>query len=96
MPSRPTETDWSPPARFVDEQLWGPYWRWHHTHAFSPVDGGTLVEDTVVYSPIGGAVMHGLIVKRDLERIFTFRQHEILKQFAVAARESIAVGIERI
>lgn len=84
------------PARFVDEQLWGPYWRWHHTHTFAAVDGGTMVEDTVRYSPIGGALMHGLMVKRDLERIFTFRQHAILKQFEVVAREPIAVRIDRI
>ena len=55
-----------------------------------------MVEDTVRYSPIGGALMHGLMVKRDLERIFTFRQHAILKQFEVVAREPIAVRIDRI
>ena len=96
VPWRTRISDWSPPARFVDEQLWGPYWRWHHTHAFSQTDGGTLVEDTVVYSPVGGAMMHALMVKRDLERIFTFRQRAILSQFAVDAREPIAVRIERI
>ena len=96
VPWRTRISDWSPPARFVDEQLWGPYWRWHHTHAFAATDGGTLVEDTVLYSPIGGAAMHALMVKRDLERIFTFRQHEILKQLEVTAREPIAVSIARI
>ena len=55
-----------------------------------------MVEDTVRYSPIGGALMHGLMVKRDLERIFTFRQHAILKQCEVVAREPIAVRIDRI
>ena len=40
--------------------------------------------------------MHALMVKRDLERIFTFRQHEILKQLEVTAREPIAVSIARI
>ena len=96
VPWRTRISDWSPPARFVDEQVWGPYWRWHHTHTFTAVDGGTLVEDTVLYSPIGGALMHGLMVKRDLARIFTFRQHEILQQFQVTAREPVAVQIDRI
>ena len=38
-------------------------------------------------------MMHALMVKRDLERIFTFRQHAILAQFNVAAREPIAVRL---
>ncbi len=66
------------------------------TDRFVAVDGGTLVEDTVLYSPIGGALMHGLMVKRDLQRIFTFRQHQILKQFQVEARGPIAVQIDRL
>ena len=66
------------------------------TERFVAVDGGTLVEDTVLYSPIGGALMHGLMVKRDLQRIFTFRQHQILKQFQVEARGPIAVQIDRL
>lgn len=96
VPWRTLISDWTPPARFVDEQLWGPYWRWHHTHTFAEADGGTLVEDTVSYSPIGGSLMHGLMVRRDLERIFTFRQHEILRQFNVAARDPIEVSIARV
>lgn len=96
VPWRTRISQWSPPTRFVDEQLWGPYWRWHHTHAFSDANGGTLVEDTVLYSPVGGAIVHAVIVKRDLERIFTFRQHAILAQFGVPAREPITVRIDRI
>lgn len=96
VPWRTRISDWTPPAQFVDEQLWGPYWKWHHTHGFTAVAGGTLVTDTVLYSPIGGAVMHGLMVKRDLERIFTFRQHAILEQFNVDSLEPIVVSIERI
>jgi len=96
VPWRTRISDWSPPARFVDEQLWGPYWKWHHTHSFTAVEGGTLVDDTVVYSPIGGALLHGLMVKRDLARIFTFRQQAILNQFNVAVREPIAVRFDRI
>jgi ligand-binding SRPBCC domain-containing protein len=96
VPWRTRISDWTPPAQFVDEQLWGPYWKWHHTHRFTAVEGGTLVQDTVVYSPIGGAMMHGLMVRRDLERIFTFRQHAILEQFDVATPDPIAVSIERV
>jgi len=82
---------WNPPHMFVDQQLRGPYWLWHHTHTFTPVDGGTMVEDTVRYRPIGGALVHDLFVKRDLERIFLFRQEEILRVFDVTARDPITV-----
>lgn len=86
-------TDWSPPFSFADKQIKGPYRLWHHLHAFRAVDGGTLVEDTVHYRPFGGRLVHRLFVKRDLERIFTFRQEEVLRVFAVPAREPVRVEI---
>jgi ligand-binding SRPBCC domain-containing protein len=88
--------EWQPPHRFVDQQLRGPYRRWHHTHTFTPVAGGTLVEDTVRYRPLGGALVHALFVGRDLEGIFTFRQEEILNAFGVTARDPISVSIEPV
>jgi ligand-binding SRPBCC domain-containing protein len=86
-------TEWNPPFTFVDEQLSGPYRLWHHTHSFNAVDGGTMVEDTVRYRPVGGALVHRLFVARDLQRIFMFRQQEILAAFGVPARDPIAVAI---
>ncbi|MCC7178567.1 MAG: SRPBCC family protein [Acidobacteria bacterium] len=88
--------EWQPPHRFVDRQVRGPYRLWHHTHTFTPVAGGTLVEDTVRYRPIGGALVHGLFVRRDLEGIFRFRQEEILNVFGVAARDPITVSIQPV
>lgn len=89
-------TDWDPPHRFVDEQLRGPYWLWRHTHTFIPADAGTLVEDHVLYRPIGGALVHAAFVRRDLERIFTFRQRAILDVFGVEASEPLRVTIEPV
>jgi ligand-binding SRPBCC domain-containing protein len=43
--------------------------------------GGTLMRDTVRYAlPFGplGELAHRLLVKRDLERIFDFRQAAVL------------------
>jgi ligand-binding SRPBCC domain-containing protein len=85
--------EWRPPYQFVDQQLKGPYWSWHHTHTFTAADGGTLVEDTVRYRPLGGRIVHQLFVRRDLERIFVFRQQEILAAFGVPSREPITVSI---
>jgi hypothetical protein len=78
--------DWVPGVRFVDVQLAGPYRLWHHTHEFEADGaGGTVMRDVVRYAlPYGplGRLVHALIVRRDLDRIFAFR-HE-----AVAARLS--------
>ena len=74
-------TEWNPPDHFVDVQLRGPYTLWHHTHTFEERDGGTLCIDDVRYRPRGGALMNWLFVRRDVERIFDYRQqrlHEIL------------------
>lgn len=48
------------------------------------------------YRPIGGALVHGLFVRRDLEGIFRFRQEEILNVFGVAARDPITVSIQPV
>lgn len=73
-------TAWEPPHRFVDEQLAGPYERWHHEHVFRPVDGGTEVADTVTYAlPFGplGRLAHAILVRRQLESIFEYRSEKL-------------------
>ena len=35
------------PFRFVDEQLRGPYRRWHHEHTFAAIEGGTYAGDII-------------------------------------------------
>ena len=70
-------TEWSPPHRFVDVQLNGPYTLWHHTHTFEERDGGTLCRDDVRYRPRGGALMNWLFVDRDVKKIFDFRQERL-------------------
>jgi len=62
---------------FVDEQIKGPYRWWVHLHRFRPVPGGVEVSDRVEYEmpfgPLGG-LAHVLLVRRQLEAIFGFRQ----------------------
>jgi ligand-binding SRPBCC domain-containing protein len=76
--------EWSPPHRFVDAQLRGPYAVWRHTHEFEALPGGgTLMRDTVRYRPglwpLGELAMP--LVRRDLEAIFDFRRHAVARRF---------------
>ena len=80
-----TRIEWfDPPHAFVDAQVSGPYRLWHHTHVFEPDGrGGTIMRDRVRYAlPLGpfGAIAHLLFVKRDLRRIFAFRQQAVARR----------------
>ena len=77
--------EWTPPHRFVDTQLRGPYTLWHHTHTFEERDGGTLCIDDVRYHPRGGALMNWLFVRRDVEKIFAYRTEQLRERFGVTA-----------
>ncbi len=74
-------TEWSPPHRFVDVELRGPYTLWRHTHTFEERDGGTLCLDEVRYRPRGGALVNWLFVRRDVERIFAYRRARLIERF---------------
>ena len=72
--------EYDPPVRFVDVQVLGPYARWEHRHLFLETDGGTRVEDRVTYQlPLGplGRLMHALVVRRQLDRIWSYRSAKI-------------------
>lgn len=76
-------SQWQPPFRFVDRQLIGPYKTWVHEHTFEDLgEGRTLVSDHVHYIPRGGRLIHELFVRRDLEKIFRFRQDKLREMFA--------------
>jgi len=83
-------TDWTPPRQFVDVQLTGPYTLWHHTHLFEEKDGGTLCSDHVRYRPRGGALVHWLFVRRDVEKIFDYRRQRLQELFCAKAGEVLA------
>lgn len=74
--------EWQPPYRFVDEQVRGPYRQWIHTHTFEPRGGGTLAGDVVQYAVPFDFIAHTLFVRRDIEKIFAFRQETLRKRFA--------------
>lgn len=85
---------WDPPHRFVDQQLKGPYERWHHTHTFTPTsDGGTLCKDRVEYRPAGGPLaplVNKFFVQRDVVNIFKYRTVEIAKRFGYVRKDAPA------
>ena len=78
---------WEPPHRFVDRQVRGPYRLWHHEHVFEPRGSGTLCQDEVHYAVPGGRLIHWLLVKRDVRRIFEYRQEQLLALFPSKPRE---------
>ena len=84
-------SEWVPVQRFVDEQLVGPYRYWHHLHTFEQSEGATIVRDAVDYSIPLGTILHPLIVKRDLLKIFEFRQAKMGSIFTPVSRDELAV-----
>ena len=67
---------WEPGVRFIDRQLLGPYRWWRHEHLFEAAAGATRVIDRVEYMPRARWIT-GALVRRDLERIFTYRQRAL-------------------
>ncbi|MDQ2888953.1 MAG: SRPBCC family protein [Gemmatimonadota bacterium] len=72
-------TAWEPGVCFVDEQLEGPYTKWVHTHKFRDRDGGTEVDDSVLFRlplfPLGEIALPA--VKLQLRYIFNYRSGRI-------------------
>jgi ligand-binding SRPBCC domain-containing protein len=72
--------EFDPPFRFLDVQVRGPYARWEHRHRFLEADGGTVVEDRIVYRlPLGaiGRMLHALVVARQLRATWAYRTRRI-------------------
>ncbi len=85
-------TRYEPPFLFVDEQLIGPYKTWRHRHSFSETSNGVIVSDHLEYTlPLGplGAVAQMVMVKRQLEEVFRYRQQELAKIFAGQTEELV-------
>lgn len=69
---------------FVDIQLYGPYALWHHKHFVRKIKNGVEIEDIVDYKvPFGflGRLLHPILVKPQLEKIFAFRQKKMIELF---------------
>ncbi|PIB27911.1 SRPBCC family protein [Maribacter sp. 4G9] len=69
---------------FVDEQRFGPYRLWHHKHFINEIEGGIEMEDIIDYKlPFGilGQMAHPLLVKRQLQQIFKYREQKLTALF---------------
>lgn len=76
---------WEPPHQFADVQVRGPYRLWHHTHRFFAEANATRITDEVLYElPFGplGRLAHWATVRRDVERIFAYREEKVRSLFA--------------
>jgi ligand-binding SRPBCC domain-containing protein len=83
LPWRSRIDVWEPGVRFVDRQVLGPYRWWRHEHRFERAGQHTVVLDEVQYVPRADAVSRQL-VRRNLERIFTYRQQMMQEIFGPA------------
>jgi ligand-binding SRPBCC domain-containing protein len=83
-------TEWNPPYSFADESRRGPYKFWRHQHCFEACDGGTRVVDDAHYDVPGGALVHWLTVRRDVQKIFEYRQQTLLQIFPSVPRDAVA------
>ncbi len=69
---------------FVDTQKKGPYQKWHHTHEFEELAGGTIVRDVVRYKvSLGGVgyIASSWMVHKDVRKIFEYRASKIAELF---------------
>ncbi len=89
-------TEYHPPRLFIDEQEKGPYRLWRHRHTFEETGEGVKVNDYVEYAlPFGllGRLAHSVMVRRQLEEIFRYRQQELSKAFNGKTRETIPPAV---
>jgi hypothetical protein len=90
-------SEYDPPHAFRDVQVIGPYRLWDHRHRFWQDNGGTAIEDFVVYeAPFGpiGALMNRLLIARQLRDIFNYRHcriEELLVKGAARPRPEAGV-----
>ena len=83
---------------FADEQRYGPYSMWHHQHHFKQIEGGIEMTDIVHYKIpywILGDIAHKLLVKKQLQEIFRYRQQTVKNLFGEWATEETHEAVFR-
>ncbi|MCK0159377.1 SRPBCC family protein [Allomuricauda sp. F6463D] len=84
---------------FVDEQRFGPYSLWHHKHFLKKVTEGVEIEDIIDYKlPLGllGQLAHPILVKKQLQKIFAFREQKLTALFGKVEGKETNLSIRKI
>ncbi|WP_329563239.1 SRPBCC family protein [Streptomyces uncialis] len=80
------------PGSFVDEQVTGPFRRWHHTHRFVPDGrGGTVMHDEIQFAaPFGllGAAVETVVLARYMRNLILARNVHVKQRAEESARTS--------
>ena len=78
---------WQRPQAELDENSRAAALEWIvDLHTFEPRDGGTLCHDRVEYAVPGGRLVNWLLVRRDVETIFRYRQQAMSRIFPAPAK----------
>ncbi|PLX99330.1 MAG: hypothetical protein C0623_09660 [Desulfuromonas sp.] len=76
-----------PGESFVDMQIEGPYRHWRHYHQLLPVgNNASCMIDRIDYQvPFGifGSATHALVIKKQLDEIFNYREEALLDIFGL-------------
>lgn len=74
-------TEIEKPARFVDQQVSGPFKTFVHEHRFEPVGDGCRMTDTItVGSPVFGRLAERVVLVPYLRRLITKRNGHLLAE----------------
>ena len=76
-------TEWDRPRRFVDEQRKGPFKEFRHEHRFTPGEGGTILDDDVMFAaPLGplGRIAERLVLARYMPHLIDVRNEFLVTE----------------
>lgn len=80
-------TAYEPAARFVDEQVRGPFRFFRHEHLFAGAPGGTRMTDRIEFAapvPLAGRAAERLVLERYLRRLIERRNAYLAGQAAIS------------
>ncbi len=88
-------TVFEPPARFVDEQVSGPFAWFRHEHRFEPIPGGTrMTDDWRHAAPFGviGRLVDALLLERLMRRVLETRAAALAQEAVQRAEATTSAG----
>lgn len=80
--------EWNPSDGFLERQVRGPFAGWMHRRKYSPFQTGTLVSETIEYTPGGllGALGDKLGYGAQLDDLFKYRHDEAKRLMETVTR----------